>query len=343
MLILLKHPEFLKALTLKKMKSFYSDTMQETKDKNHSTLQEQVCDLCDNPSFQVFSQKGRHNSSITTVICKGCGLVYTNPRLTDQETSAYYQNAYWKQYKKQQEPNEKFFQRRLPKIKPLLEELRPFLKSGMKVLECGCSVGALLSSIREIVGPSGRVIGVEPSQKQSQFARDMKGLEVLTGLIQEVQEKLESNFFDVIVMNHVLEHTTSPSQILALIKNLLKHNGVFILEVPNIEAPGSRLSHFFHIAHHFAFSPETLRYLALKTKFSVLRIAALDGDLPKTRLFAVLKKTTSEDNAFPLESIRDDYEKRATALNQYERRYWLTGASIRKKFTHWIRHKKYSS
>ena len=321
---------------------FYSDTMQETKEKTHSISQEQVCDLCDSPSFQVFSQKGRHGSPITTVICKECGLVYTNPRLTDQETSAYYQNAYWKQYKKQKEPNEKFFQRRLPKIKPLLEELRPFLKPGMKVLECGCSVGALLSSMREVVGPSGRVIGVEPSQKQSQFAREIKGLEVLTGLIQEVQEKLEPESFDIIVMNHVLEHTSSPSQVLSFIKKLLKPHGVFVLEVPNIEAPGSRLSHFFHIAHHFAFSPATLRRLAHKTGFSVLRIEALDGDLPKTRLFAVLKNTTSPVNIPPLETIRDDYEKRATALNQYESRYWLTGASIRKKFTHWIRHRKYS-
>ena len=315
-------------------------TVFQTKDPSP---QNQGCDLCGSPSYKVFSHKGRHGSPLTTVICKDCGLVYTNPRPTDQETAAYYQNTYWKQYKKQKEPNEKFFQHRLPKIKPLLEELRPFLKPGMKVLECGCSVGALLSSMREVVGPSGRVIGVEPSQKQSQFAREIKGLEVLTGLIQEVQEKLEPEFFDMIVMNHVLEHTTSPSQVLSFIKSLLKPHGVFVLEVPNIEAPGSRLSHFFHTAHHFAFSPGTLRRLAYKTGFSILRIESLDGDLPKTRLFAVLKNTPPPDSIPPLETIRDDYEKRAAALNQYEHRYWLTGASLRKKFTHWIRHRKYSS
>jgi len=35
--------------------------------------------------------------------------------------------------------------------------------------------------------------------------------------------------------------------------------------------------------------------------------------------------------------IRDDANERAAALHRYERWYWLTAASFRKKITHWQR------
>jgi len=302
-----------------------------------SPSQNKGCDLCACPSFKVFSQKGRHGTSVTTVICEECGLVYTHPRPLNHENSGFYQNNYWREYKNQQTPDEKFFKRRIPKIQPLLDELRPFLRPGMNILECGCSVGALLSCMKDIVGEKGKVIGIEPDQKQSEYARERKGLDVRTGLIQEITPTLAQGDFDLIVMNHVLEHTTSPTEILYSLRDLLKTNGFLILEVPNIEAPGSRLSHFFHAAHPFCFSPATLRRLAYKTRYTVERIETRDGDLPNVHLFAVLRKPEPLEKSSSPEVMRDDPEIRAEALKKYERWYWLTGASFRKKITHWIR------
>ena len=263
-------------------------------------------------------------------------MVFIHPRPSDHENSGYYRTHYWKEYKNQKNPDEKFFKRRIPKIQPILDELRPFLSPGMNILECGCSVGALLSCIKSVVGNSGKVIGIEPDQKQSDYARQEKGLDVRTGLIQEITPQLKHEEFDLIVMNHVLEHTTSPTQVLISLKELLKTNGFLIVEVPNIEAPGSRLSHFFHPAHPFCFSPVTLRRLAYKTGFSVERMESRDGDLPNVHLFAVMRKPESQEKIPSPKIIRDDTEFRAEALKKYERWYWLTAATIRKKFTHWM-------
>jgi 2-polyprenyl-3-methyl-5-hydroxy-6-metoxy-1,4-benzoquinol methylase len=306
---------------------------------NSTTTQEphQVCDLCGSGQHQVFSTKGRGGSKLTTVICNECGMVYTNPRPTERENSEFYHKNYWGAYKNQSMPDERFFQRRLPKIRPMLTQLRPYLKPGVRVLEIGCSVGALLWSMKEVVGSTGQFTGIEPHGGHAQFAREKKGLDVHNGLLEEVSHKLKPGSFDLVVMNHVLEHTVSPTATLLTIKKLLKPHGLYVVEVPNAEAPGSRLSHFFHVAHHYCFSPRTLQRLAQKTGFKVKRVDELEGDLPKTRLNAVFEKPVAAEVDVPTKFIRDDPNERAEALRRYERWYWLTAASFRKKITHWRR------
>ena len=79
----------------------------------------QVCDLCGSARYLVFATRGR-GAKLTTVICEDCGLVYTNPRPTERENAKFYHTSYWGAYKNQSVPDEKFFQRRLPKIRPML-------------------------------------------------------------------------------------------------------------------------------------------------------------------------------------------------------------------------------
>jgi 2-polyprenyl-3-methyl-5-hydroxy-6-metoxy-1,4-benzoquinol methylase len=299
----------------------------------------QVCDLCESPDWRVFATRGRYGLPLTTVICEGCGLVYTNPRPTDEEITAFYHDHYWGQYKNQSRPDEKFFQRRLPKIKAMLGELKPFLKQGAAVLEIGCSVGALLSRIRDELGSEGTVIGIEAHTGHAAFAREQKSLDVRAGLLHEVAPALPPAGFDLVVMNHVLEHTIRPSGVLQTIHELLKEGGHLVVEVPNVEAPGSSLSNFFHLAHNYAFSPATLARLARKAGFAVGRVEALDGDLPQTRLLGVFRKPGPEGSEPADEPLpADSAAARAEALRKYDRWYLLTAASLRKKVTHFRRH-----
>ena len=74
----------------------------------------------------------------------------------------------------------------------------------------------------------------------------------------------------------------------------------------------------------------------MKTGFRVKRIDELAGDLPRTRLFGIFKKETQ--SAEPTERVmRDDPNERMDALYRYDQWYWVTLASLRKKFTHWFR------
>lgn len=297
----------------------------------------QICDLCGSADFRVFATRGRHGLPLNTVICESCGLVYTNPRPSEEETAAFYRERYWGLYKGQTAPGERFFRQRLPKIKSMLAELRPFLKPGVAVLEIGCSVGALLLNIRGSLDGQGTFIGIEAHAGHAAFARKQKGLDVRNGLLHELAPSLASGSFDLAVMNHVLEHTVSPTNVLETVRGLLRPGGHLVAEVPNVEAPGSRLSNFFHVAHNYAFSPATLRRLALKTGYQVQRAEALDGDLPRTRLFGVFQKPAAANHRPQGELPRDDAAGRAEALRKYDRWYLLTAASLRKKVVHFKR------
>lgn len=297
----------------------------------------QVCDLCGSDSHQVFATKGRWGSQLTTVICKKCGLVYSNPRPSAEENAEFYKRNYWGMYKGQTEPGESFFNRRIPKIKSMLSELKPFLSSGVNVLEIGSGAGALLWSIKQTCNGEGQFVGIEPHEVHAKFCREQKDLNVYPGLLEEVAPKFKKKSFDLVVMNHVLEHTISPTSVFNTVKGLLKPGGTFVVEVPNIAAPGSRLSHFFHVAHHFNFSPATLQRLGMKTGFSVVRVDELDGDLPDTRLFAIFKNQKDKNPEVAEESMRDDPEERSRNLHRYDQWYWVTLASFRKKITHFFR------
>ena len=301
-----------------------------------NTVNAQVCDLCGSPEYQVFAERGRHGQALRTVICQECGLVSTNPRPAESENADFYKNRYWGNYKQQSEPDEKFFARRLPKIRSMFSRLEPYLKPGSRVLEVGAGVGALLSRVQAKLGDSAKATGIEPHSGHAKFAREAKGLDVRAGLLEEIAPTLAEGTFDLIVMNHVLEHTVSPTEVFATHKRLLKPGGRLVIEVPNIEAPGSRLSHFFHVAHHYNFSPATLKRLGLKTGFQVEVIEAVDGDLPETRLVGEFTKQ-SEPAATSEKLPADTPIARAEALKAYDRWYHWTLASLRKKITHWQR------
>ena len=293
----------------------------------------QVCDICACEHYLVFRTRGRHGKPLQTVICTGCGLVYTNPRPSDADDPEYYKSRYWHDYRSVIAPDEKFFQRRIPKVRGIAARCVRLLETveSPRVLEIGCGVGALSLLLHEGLGESADITAIEPSKGHSAFAKQRTGLDVRHGLLDEIASELATASFDLVVMNHVLEHVTSARSVCDRVLELLRPGGCFVIEVPNVEQPGSRLSHFFHVAHNFNFSPATLRRLAMLAGFQVKSIESLDGDLPGTRLFAVLIKGDSPDTStLPA----DDAAQRASSLVCYGRWYWLTLATFRKKFTH---------
>jgi 2-polyprenyl-3-methyl-5-hydroxy-6-metoxy-1,4-benzoquinol methylase len=90
----------------------------------------------------------------------------------------------------------------------LLDKINLYKKCGM-FLDVGCGVGCLASRALERGFISQ---GVEISKWAASFARDEKGLNVVTGSLAEAAHNSES--FDVVVINHVLEHVPEPGALL---------------------------------------------------------------------------------------------------------------------------------
>ena len=113
--------------------------------------------------------------------------------------------------------------------------------------------------------------GVEPDEHYAQHARELLGVGVRTGFVQDLS--LPAGSFDVVTMYHALEHVEDPSAILSQLRAWIVANGMLYIEVPNVEARCVAPSHRFHFAHFYNFNHVTLEALGRKTGFEPVHMS----------------------------------------------------------------------
>ena len=107
--------------------------------------------------------------------------------------------------------------------------------------------------------------GLEPDQQYARHAREVLGVPVATGFIQDAAFPAAS--FDVVTMYHALEHVEDPSSILSRLRGWIVESGVLLIEVPNVEAVCIAPKHRFHFAHFYNFNRDVLEALGRKAGF----------------------------------------------------------------------------
>ncbi len=137
-------------------------------------------------------------------------------------------------------------------LKPLLERIHPEVLSryygcgltcpplleGMRVLDLGCGSGRDVYALAQLVGPSGYVIGIDMTDEQLSIAEQHHAFHAQTlgydnvrfikGYIEQLQHlDLESNSFDVIVSNCVVNLSPDKDAVIQGVYHLLKEGGEF--------------------------------------------------------------------------------------------------------------------
>ncbi len=107
--------------------------------------------------------------------------------------------------------------------------------NGGTVLDVGCGNGGFLA-LAGALGWCAR--GIDPDVKAVAAAR-AQGLDAEKGGIEILDSKSAS--YDVITLNHVIEHVHDPVELLRACHRLLKSNGRLWLETPNINSQGHAL------------------------------------------------------------------------------------------------------
>lgn len=244
------------------------------KNENIHSMENISCDLCDSNNStllyigkdRMFKKKGLFNIAK----CNNCGLIYINPRPTEEKIMEFYPNEY-APYNIKKNRIIKLVKERL--IKNDIKQLKKIIKRSGRILEIGCATGEYLLAIKN----TGRweVHGVEISSYASKYAREKFDLNVITGTVFDAT--FPNEYFDAVIMNHVLEHVPNPSETITEINRILRKSGKFIFVIPNIDSYEAKIFEEYWYGldvprHLYNFSPKTLREILQKCNFEIQNI-----------------------------------------------------------------------
>lgn len=105
---------------------------------------------------------------------------------------------------------------------------------NLEVCEIGCGNGQNLIKFRN---KGFTVWGIEPDADARELA--LQSLtNILDGTVDDLPQLITEKKFDVVLMSHVLEHFMDINAAIDNAKNLLKKDGILVIEVPNFKALG---------------------------------------------------------------------------------------------------------
>ena len=228
--------------------------------------------------------------------CSQCGLIQQVPMQTVHEALAWYPENYI-HYTPSSSGLKGFLMKiYMGRTVRLLKKLD--VKKRAKLLDIGCGAGEKLAILKDRLDLD--VTGLEPDEKAAATARSVFGLDVRTGLF-SAGDFMEERF-DVIRINHVIEHIPDPVGFLDDIYRVLKPGGLLIGETENINCPSFKVFGRFwallHLPYHLVlFSEKTLENTFVRSLFHTVSLKTT-GDAPAWSLSVqnVLRRNQSRES-----------------------------------------------
>lgn len=206
--------------------------------------------------------------------CGSCGLVKTK----DGQKSSYDKYHGDEAYRVFETHFRNIYQKRANMILKFLAKRQSTpdqKKEPRRVLDIGASTGTMLAIFKDA---GWGVWGVEPSRSgKTAIEKDIK---ILRTTFEKA--RLPKDYFDVVILNHTLEHLINPVTVLKKARTVLKKRGIVFVDVPNFGSLsarilGKRWPFILPAEHIFHFTPVTLQKVFRKAGFKTVRWQTQSG------------------------------------------------------------------
>ena len=152
------------------------------------------CYLCGRSNLGLITNTLRHDIKRNVLQCLDCGFTFLEKK--EENLRKFYEKEYRKLYSpvigREVSPGERF-EIHLPFQQSRIEDIKPFLKRGTKVLDVGCSSGYFLYALGNSVEER---VGLELNKNDAEFTREKCGINVYDCPLEETDLPLE--YFDLV-------------------------------------------------------------------------------------------------------------------------------------------------
>lgn len=223
------------------------------------------CDLCGREGNRSHSERDRYGYEVRVVRCRGCGLVYFDPRMTAAAARVFYGGPYrrlvsaWRGYEvtpdSMREEQERYAAALLPILEP---HLTP---SHYLLLDVGGSTGVVAHAMakRFILD----AVVLDPCPTELAVAEKRYGLVTKLGTLDDAEFEVQA--FDVVTVCQSLDHVLRPAWVLRRCRELLGPGGVFFADVVDYGTTRT-----LKLDHPFNFTPQTAKEYLRRAGYQVL-------------------------------------------------------------------------
>lgn len=220
------------------------------------------CGSCD--SDILISEVDRYGFYYPMIICKICGLMRTNPRMTEESYIHFYIHEYRDAYEEMDIDELFAYRMKLGKERYGYLVNSIDLPDNAVIFDIGCGFGTAILPFAEA---GHDVYGCDYGIEHIEYGRMKMGLKNL--FIGGPEKLLDvGKKADFVILHHVLEHFLDLEGILNQIHDLLKPNGICYVSIPGIYGRvkntfigANNILHLLQNAHTYQFNLTTLRYV----------------------------------------------------------------------------------
>jgi SAM-dependent methyltransferase len=286
-----------------------------------STEQLAECPHCSGRKFSLLATQERSGLPTSVVLCLDCALVFTNPRLSNEFLRDHYIRDYRDIERGSRDDLHEFMFNLQASKGPVLSDFiltgGAHLGAGARMTDIGCGEGGLVDWFSKN-GVAGEATGFELNAAAVDYGR-AKGLDV-----RPIEFNSSDGPYDLIVLEQVLEHLSSPSDLLAIIANSQKEGAWLYIGVPGVLNFPKGYDHNFiaylQYGHMFHYCLYTLERLVLPFGYRLAKgtevVQALFQKVSGHPATPVTPRLSAETVIRLLQSSEAEFKKREPQLQR---------------------------